>query len=70
MSIPNKIPQVLQIVLQSSRPQVIIQREFYFKIVILNCKDVCSQLHKYAKGEAVLSKRPRNPPKVPKPTLC
>lgn len=40
MSIANKILQVLLILPSSGRAQVIIRREFYFKSVILNCKDV------------------------------
>lgn len=41
MSIPNKILQVLLILHQVAGLKVIIRRRFYFKSVILNCKDVC-----------------------------
>lgn len=41
MSTPNKILLVLLILPFSVRAQVIIRREFYFKSVTLNCKDVC-----------------------------
>lgn len=41
MSTPNKTLQVLLILPLSSRAQVIVRREFYFKSVTLNFKDVC-----------------------------
>lgn len=41
MSFPNKTLQVLLILPLSGRAQVIVRREFYFKSVTLNCKDVC-----------------------------
>lgn len=71
MSTPNKTLQILLILPLSGRAQVIVRREFYFKSVTLNCKDVrsTSQLN-MPKEKPCCQNAHLTPPRHLKPTLC